>query len=91
MDAPLKLCRKCLLAEMSEDDYLRSLKEYIEEYPKDRRVSDEEYSRRLGHCTGCDNLSSGMCGICGCYVELRALKPNSGCPDPSGDRWSIQI
>ncbi len=89
MDEPVKLCRKCLLAELSEDDYIRSLKEYIADYPADKRVSEEEYQRRLGVCTGCERLSNGMCAVCGCYAEVRALKPNAGCPEPSGDKWSV--
>lgn len=80
------ICRKCLIASLDEDDYIRSLKQYIDSYPQEKRVSDEEYSRRLHICLGCERLANGMCALCGCYVELRALKTGMRCPD-TPDRW----
>ena len=80
-----KICRKCLLAELDEDEYFRSLKEYIAAYPEDKRCPAEEYERRLTVCRGCERLADGMCAVCGCYVELRALKKNAYCPE--NDRW----
>ena len=88
MDGRVKICRKCLLAELDEDDFVRSLKEYIAGYPEDKRVSGEEYRRRLGVCSGCERLTNGMCALCGCYAEVRALKPEAHCPD-TPDRWSV--
>ena len=80
------LCRKCLLEDMDEDDFIRSMKERIAEYPEDKRVSGEEYRRRLEICRSCPRLENGMCGLCGCYVELRAVKNNTFCP-ATGDKW----
>ncbi len=79
-------CRKCLLGELNEDDYIRSLKDYISAYPQEKRCSDKEYRRRLDICKNCIHLSNAMCAQCGCYVELRALKKGMYCPD-YGDRW----
>ena len=81
-------CRKCLLDSLDEDEFIRSLKGYISSYPKDKRCSEEEYKRRLEICKECKQLSFGMCSLCGCYVELRALKINTFCPD-SVDHWEI--
>ena len=79
------ICRKCLLAELGEDEYFDTLREYIANYPKEKSVSPEEYSRRLGICKSCERLANGMCEICGCYVELRALKNDQSCP--GGGKW----
>ena len=81
-----KICRRCLLNELNEDEYFRSLKEYIAAYPEDKRCSGEEYERRLKVCQSCDRLTNGMCAVCGCYVELRALKIKADCPE--GNKWA---
>lgn len=80
-----KVCRKCLLAELGEDEYFASLREYIANYPEEKRVPAEEYARRLEICQSCDRLADGMCAVCGCYVELRALKKGQYCPE--GGKW----
>ncbi len=79
-------CRKCLLDELDEDEYIRSLKDYIAAYPQEKRCSEAEYRKRLDICLECEQLSHGMCKLCGCFVELRALKKGMYCPD-YGDRW----
>lgn len=80
-------CRKCLLDQLNEDDVIRSVKDYIAEYPMDKRCSSEVYSRRLEICSNCSQLSNGMCALCGCFVEVRALKIKTYCPDHI-DKWS---
>ncbi|MCR5123036.1 MAG: DUF6171 family protein [Ruminococcus sp.] len=79
------ICRKCLLAELGEDEYFISLRRYIADYPAEKRVPDDEYSRRLAACKACERLTNGMCALCGCYVELRALKINEHCPE--NNKW----
>ncbi len=79
------ICRKCLLAELGEDEYFTALRQYIADYPAEKRVPDGEYSRRLAVCRNCERLANGMCAVCGCYVELRALKTEQHCPE--GDKW----
>ena len=71
-------CRKCLISELDYDEYLENLKSYIASVPYDMRVSNE-----------CGELSDGMCAQCGCYVELRALKPAMHCPGEKGSdiKW----
>ncbi|GAB5081140.1 hypothetical protein Osc1_03130 [Hominimerdicola sp. 21CYCFAH17_S] len=81
-----KLCRKCLLEDMDETDYFKRLKDYISAYPKEKRTGGEEYSRRLEVCRSCEELYSGMCRKCGCYVELRALKKEARCAAVP-DKW----
>ena len=79
------VCRKCLLAELGEDEYFATLREYIANYPEEKSVPQEEYARRLSICRECDRLANGMCAVCGCYVELRALKNGQHCPE--GAKW----
>ncbi|MDY5578296.1 MAG: DUF6171 family protein [Lachnospiraceae bacterium] len=76
-----RFCRKCLLSEMKEDEYFVDLKQYINNIDNDKKVENDEYQRRLVICKNCDHLISGMCGKCGCYVELRAVMKNGYCPD----------
>lgn len=80
------ICKKCLLADIDRDAYTEKLMEYIAAVPEDKRVDEEEYQRRLSLCKQCDQLMNGMCAVCGCYVELRALKPVSYCPGEE-KRW----
>lgn len=81
-----RLCRKCLLREMDEAEYFKNLYEYIERIPQEDKVSKEEYENRLSICKSCCYLLSGMCRLCGCYVELRAALKVRSCPDIPA-RW----
>jgi hypothetical protein len=73
MDNAVKIkCRKCLLEDMDENDFLRDMRSHIAAYPADKKVSEEEYRQRLAFCKDCEKLVDGMCVLCGCYVELRA-------------------
>ena len=76
-----RFCRKCLLKDMPEDTYFKNLYEYIERLDEIIKVDKYEYNRRLQICTTCDNLVNGMCRICGCFVELRAVIKKNNCPD----------
>lgn len=79
-EAPQRYCRKCLLREMSEKEYFQNLYTYIANLPEDDKVSEDIYQYRLSICKSCDDLLSGMCRRCGCYVELRAAMKVRGCP-----------
>lgn len=75
-----RYCRKCLLREMDENEYFSSLHSYIENLDEELKVLPEVYEERLAQCKNCDQLISGMCRICGCYVELRAVMKKNICP-----------
>lgn len=75
-----KKCRKCLIEDMDEDEFLKELSSYIKNYPEEKRVKEEVYKHRLEICKECDELVNGMCRKCGCYVELRTLKRKTFCP-----------
>ena len=78
--AEQRRCRKCLLEEFDQAEYLRILKEHIESTPPRDRTPEEVYQRRLETCKACDYLETGTCLACGCYVELRAVSKRGRCP-----------
>lgn len=83
---PRRYCRKCLLREM-ESEYFESLQNYIRNLDEDLKVEPEVYEERLAKCQSCDQLFSGMCRLCGCYVELRAVMRKNSCPKVRAE-WS---
>lgn len=74
------------MRDMSESDYFVNLKTYIDEIEPDNKADEITYENRLNICKECDNLVSGMCTKCGCYVELRAAVKKGYCPDVEA-RW----
>lgn len=76
-----RYCKKCLLKDMDQDEYFVNLYQYIERIEPELKVEDAEYEKRLSICKKCENLLSGMCTKCGCYVELRAVMKKNYCPD----------
>ena len=71
------ICPRCLLEKASADIDLEEYKERIA--PEDRATGDQ-YEDRLRLCNACKYLNAGLCGACGCYVELRAMRATSRCP-----------
>ncbi len=85
MEQNLRLCKKCLIREMAgQEEYFRSLREYIENLDPDIKAAEALYEERLETCKACDMLLQGMCRKCGCYVELRAAVDRNACP---GKKW----
>lgn len=80
MEQGLRVCRKCLLRESTEADYLKNLDNYIKGLDEDLKVTQELYEERLMICRDCPQLMNGMCRICGCFVELRAALKVRKCP-----------
>lgn len=80
-----RICRRCLTRDMvGQEEYFRSLHEYIENLDLDIRAESQLYEKRLAVCRECDMLLQGMCRSCGCYVELRAAIAKNSCP---GKKW----
>ena len=75
-----KPCLRCLLLESGEKELLKSLEELKTAIPESERADSSLYEKRLSICTECSELSNGMCGKCGGYVEFRALKKRQYCP-----------
>jgi len=77
---PDVICRRCLLSESQQGEALyHSIIEYIEAIPHDYKTPQNEYHRRLEICKSCNQLTNGMCALCGCFVEARAAKVNQHC------------
>jgi hypothetical protein len=66
--------------DFDQGDLFRTMQEYIARIDEDIKTPKEEYEKRLHICTGCDSLMNGMCGVCGCYVEMRAAVKTHYCP-----------
>ncbi len=73
-------CGKCLLSQFDSRKFVSTVEEYISVMPPEMKVSEDEYNRRLRICLECDMLLDGLCGECGCFVEVRAAKKNMSCP-----------
>ena len=80
MDSAARICKKCLLRDMDEAGIFQNMYDYIARLDEEDKVPDEEYERRLGKCRECEQLLSGMCRVCGCYVEMRAAMKVRHCP-----------
>ena len=80
MDNQNRICKKCLLSEYDEQEYMDRLHKYIVTLDKDIKADDILYEKRLAVCKQCDKLSQGTCTGCGCYVELRAAVRKNRCP-----------
>lgn len=79
MADPRKQCR-CLLKEAGEAEMAASIAEYVALLDEAIRTPEEIYRERLAICQDCDQLQSGTCRLCGCYVETRAAKKGQQCP-----------
>ena len=72
-------CRRCLQKDMTDQTYHRNIKEYIDYLSEDMKVDPETYRRRLQYCENCGCLVNGMCRLCGCFVEIRAVRMGQHC------------
>jgi len=75
-----RVCKKCLVRDFDEGELFRTMQEYIARIDEEIKTPREEYENRLQICTECDRLLNGMCGVCGCYVEMRAAVKHHYCP-----------
>ena len=50
MDTFTRICKKCLLREMSEADTYKTMYEYIANLNPDDKTPDQEYETRLSQC-----------------------------------------
>lgn len=80
-------CKKCLLYESAEGEILKDIKEKIEKLSPGEKCDNELYEERLEKCKKCDNLISGVCMKCGCYVEFRAAFKKQKCPCAGDRKW----
>ena len=79
-------CKKCLLRESAQEDVYELIKAKIEKLSEKEKSNYDLYSFRLSQCKNCENLISGVCMKCGCYIELRAAFKTQRCPLPYTDK-----
>lgn len=82
-----KNCVKCLLYEAGESVTYEQIMAYVATLDKKDLVKQEICNERLNKCKSCDELISGMCRKCGCYVEVRARLKNACCPNYDNRLW----
>lgn len=80
-------CKKCLLYEAGENVTYNEIMAYVATLDKNDLVDAAAYESRIRCCKNCDNLISGMCYKCGCYVEVRARLKNQNCPNYDKPMW----
>lgn len=76
---PRKQCR-CLLRDAGEAEMAAAIAEYVAGLDEAVRTDEADYRTRLAVCEDCEQLLSGTCRLCGCYVETRAAKKGLSCP-----------
>ncbi len=75
-----RICRQCdILSKLPEDVASYAIKLY-ELMPKNERASDKLMEKRIGVCRDCSRREKSTCLECGCYIEIRAMKQESYCP-----------
>ena len=75
-----RICKKCLLYELGDEESKRIL-QYQDRILERDRVPEEQFRQRMNICRTCSALLARTCRSCGCYVELRGLVKTSHCPD----------
>lgn len=75
----VRICKKCFLRDLAEEDQ-KDLKKYLAAIKPKDRASEAMYEERLSVCRECDKLNEATCEACGCYVEFRAYARDSHCP-----------
>ncbi|HBI72514.1 MAG TPA: hypothetical protein DEG06_09050 [Lachnospiraceae bacterium] len=75
-----RICKKCLLQDIAPEEYLKSMKSYLDRLDDEVKTGESLYQKRIGLCLECDYLAEGICKICGCFVEYRAAIKLRGCP-----------
>ena len=83
----LRECKKCLLLQSGDEDNHKLVQQYIAKIKPEEKCDYETYEKRLEICRNCDNLISGTCIKCGCYVEFRAAFKMKHCPDTKNKKW----
>ncbi len=75
-----RICKRCLLRDLAEEDQ-KDLKKYLAAIKPADRASEALYEERLAVCRECELLVEATCEACGCYVEFRAYAAISRCPN----------
>ena len=78
-----------MLQEIDPEGIYKNIRHLMEQMPDELRTDEALYQKRLAACAVCEQLHDGVCGLCGCFVELRAAKRLLSCPQ--GDAaWALR-
>ncbi|MGN0532591.1 MAG: DUF6171 family protein [Eubacterium sp.] len=80
-------CKRCLLLEAGDKVTHGDIMLQLSLVDKGNRADTQLYNHRLNLCQSCDQLLSGICRKCGCYVEYRAGILNNHCPNADNTKW----
>ena len=80
-------CKRCLLLESAGANTLDDIRQRISKLSEKEKAQEDLYAKRLEMCKQCDELISGVCMKCGCYVEFRAAFKRQRCPNANNRRW----
>ena len=69
MNGKLRVCRKCLPGQKNEEAFYEDLSRYIQRMDEELKVDQQTYEKRLGICSSCERLMSGMCRLCLLYTS----------------------
>ncbi len=81
----MEKCKRCLLRESAEADIYEDIQSRIEKLSDRDRADGKTYASRIEKCRQCEQLVSGVCMKCGCYVEFRAAFKKQRCPQKLWD------
>lgn len=82
-------CRLCDKVDMTKVE--RSVDAYIARIDKEQACDVSTYKQRLSICSNCNKNREGMCGVCGCFVKVRAYKKHMTCPSTTGNKWLLDL
>ena len=68
------------LKDIAPEEYLESMRTYLDGLDEEIKADKQLYEERLKECESCENLREGICRICGCFVEYRAAIKIRKCP-----------
>ena len=91
MNGKLRVCRKCLPGQKNEEAFYEDLSRYIQRMDEELKVDQQTYEKRLGICSSCERLMSGMCRLCGCFVELRAVQKGAKMSGSAGKMGGAEM
>lgn len=75
-----RICKRCLLRDMDEGEILKDVRKAVEKLKPGERAEEAVTEERLNKCRQCQELTDGMCRLCGCYVEFRSALKTGRCP-----------
>ena len=81
------LCPDCSIENPDERELTEYLIAFVRDLNPAEKTDEAAYTRRLAACRDCPHRVKETCGVCGCYVRVRAAKRRMDCPCPGKSKW----